>query len=692
MSSAFLSQEEVTPSDPESSSDDETLPEITDDLGRECHGAESADLYQHRAVPVAGSTAQAHLFYGAVLEDWCYNEVIEALGRQYPSRRRLTRDDAEVQALGSDLYSSLSAQLGAHGVVGQGFEGEEWQQDRQLYRDGLKVLLNRVLNQRLASVPSSSTALSPLATPYQPGKPHGTGTRPSSPKMLTGPSNVTEDIVSIQQRLDSMQLRDYQQTMVGSPATTFPTSIPAPEQPLRQPSRYATDFAELGIIGRGGYGKVFKVVNHLDGQEYAIKKIILSRKRLRKLQDGGSTELEALLREIRTLAGFDHINVVRYFGGWIEQTGATIAKDRSQLASPTRAMLADRAAADSEEFSLGLQFGDEPDGKGSTVEDGGIVFGYSSESSKESEVAHKSRTRRASQATTTSNLTMKSFVQSTGEAEDDEIESIPRSFGFGLSMQGSTSTDDKSSQNPFSDGRPHTPRERADSDKPNEITWILHIQMSLYPLSLATYMAPNDEKSSTPYARIVDRHCFHLLPSLRLMLAILAGVEYLHSQKVVHRDLKPANIFLSVHKGTTRSPSCVDISTCPHCDSAGIDPTFIIPRIGDFGLVADINSTYAPNSHRNRSPVVSINEIAEPAAPQPYQPLKDRLIGTEFYRPPSSPTSPDEKLDVFSLGVVAFELLWKFETSMPPSLYSQSLHAALTLHRNGTALRPSGSE
>jgi translation initiation factor 2-alpha kinase 3 len=97
---------------------------------------------------------------------------------------------------------------------------------------------------------------------------------------------------------------------------------------------------------------------------------------------------------------------------------------------------------------------------------------------------------------------------------------------------------------------------------------------------------------------------------------------------------------------------------------------------------------------------VSINEIAEPLAgsykpraTQHLNPLKDRAIGTEFYRPPCKAMSTDEKLDVFSLGVIAFELLWKFETSKPSPMTRAYVNLALlTSDRNGTSHCSSGSE
>jgi len=61
----------------------------------------------------------------------------------------------------------------------------------------------------------------------------------------------------------------------------------------------------------------------------------------------------------------------------------------------------------------------------------------------------------------------------------------------------------------------------------------LHLQMALYPGTLADYLAPAapSSTSSVPPAK----HCFHLQPSIRILLAMLDGVAYLHHQQIVHR-------------------------------------------------------------------------------------------------------------------------------------------------------------
>lgn len=74
-------------------------------------------------------------------------------------------------------------------------------------------------------------------------------------------------------------------------------------------SRYKEDFVEEGRLGKGGFGEVVKARKKLDGQIYAIKKIISG-------SQGGLTEV---LKEVRLLSQLSHPAVVRYFNTWLEE-------------------------------------------------------------------------------------------------------------------------------------------------------------------------------------------------------------------------------------------------------------------------------------------------------------------------------------------------------------------------------------
>ncbi|XP_055694273.1 eukaryotic translation initiation factor 2-alpha kinase 1-like [Lutzomyia longipalpis] len=75
-------------------------------------------------------------------------------------------------------------------------------------------------------------------------------------------------------------------------------------------SRYHRDFEEIEFIAGGGFGKVYRSRNRLDGIEYAIKKVLIR-----------STSVDKVLshlKEVRTFAGLNHVNIVPYKAAWME--------------------------------------------------------------------------------------------------------------------------------------------------------------------------------------------------------------------------------------------------------------------------------------------------------------------------------------------------------------------------------------
>lgn len=119
-----------------------------------------------------------------------------------------------------------------------------------------------------------------------------------------------------------------------------------------------------------------------------------------------------------------------------------------------------------------------------------------------------------------------------------------------------------------------------------------------------------------PLTRYCDRTRLKLRDRLDLFLLICEAVQYAHQKGVIHRDLKPANILVEERNGKP------------------------FPKVIDFGIAKALEA--------NLTDGTLFTEIGQ-------------LVGTPEYMSPEQaaldPGGIDTRTDVFSLGVVLYELL-----------------------------------
>ena len=636
----------------------------------------------------------ANYMNAALLEFYCMTRAADMLNAQKDSHKRFTRDSPEVQYLGKKMYSFKSRFLSSVGVLAEGVEKDELRSTRQYYRDtldmlGASALDDLKLDEAHGQTPSiggpQDVVLASRAPGGMPIRPdsrsagfaqHPRNCRPdilNIEKLITGGNGIGMDRQLENIHLDPANWPIQPSPLMESSPASFPLFSGNLPPPINRMSRYAVEFSEVKFLGRGSFGEVYHVKNHIDGQDYAVKKIPLSQKRLEQLQRGGGNHLETIMKEIRTLARLEHANVVRYYGAWVEQHQASNIPPASPQASidytleSTRSSLAAPEPTDNQSF--------------------GVVFDYS-ENSVQPSVGEASNSSSRSQdgllhAPPAPRRRRMSYVESVDESSG-EVESIPRNFNNVSHSQTSTFiSDDDDDDDIFTDGLSHNPSnmqiQRSCQKEARIPAVVLHIQMSLHPLSLGSYLNPQSTPTTEANDPLPRRHCYHLVPSLKLMLSIISGVEYLHTKGIVHRDLKPANIFLS-------SPENRQVECCFSCQLGSESASrYCNPRIGDFGLVADISHF---NEQSPQSPTTT---------PQSDLNL-NHVVGTEFYRPPlsssgfgtSSKDAPfgketarytiDETLDIFSLGVILFELLYRLGTRMERQLVLSELTRGSSAH------------
>jgi translation initiation factor 2-alpha kinase 3 len=304
MSSFFRSAADISSSREESTSDETSDESDSSDqqltrvrtLGSGTAAEEQSGPGATQSLAEGSRSSSYHrdLLLHALLEERCYNEALDDL----KAAGFDAKDHPRVQALAKEKYSRLSRQLGRYGMETGDLDSDQFGPLRQTYRDGLSVITRRSVD---------------LQTPIEDILAQSQSNELPGPllRLIGGDQSATIDM---SRRFSDLAIAD---TDLHAQPKLLGTGI-LPGHPLLNSTRYTRDFEEFGILGKGGYGTVFRCKHNLDGRHYAIKKIPLGPTRMRKIQENGQAELDHILVEVRTLARLEHPNIVRYHSGWIE--------------------------------------------------------------------------------------------------------------------------------------------------------------------------------------------------------------------------------------------------------------------------------------------------------------------------------------------------------------------------------------
>ena len=320
-------------------------------------------------------------------------------------------------------------------------------------------------------------------------------------------------------------------------------------------SRYALEFVEMGRLGRGGYGEVFKARHNVDGRVWAIKKI----------KQESSAAFEDVLREVRLLSQLDHPYVVRYYAAWVEDESPDISESGEETVS----------SVETPSFDVGEALNS-------------ISFGHNATSGLD-------------------------FVSSSGrpliefEDDDDSDSDVVRSSDEEDTQE---DTSENAQVNSSSENRSLALKRTMSSSISRSVKQVLYIQM---------------EYCERHTLRDLIRRDLYNKPEdgWRLLRQIVEGLAHVHGHGIIHRDLKPENIFIDDGQN---------------------------PKIGDFGLATRGQYHVMEKTTTNADGDMT------------------RSIGTAFYVAPElrsgAGSSYNEKVDLYSLGVIFFEMCYPLKTAM----------------------------
>lgn len=447
---------------------------------------------------------------------------------------------------------------------------------------------------------------------------------------------------------------------------TFPETFPTQEYK----SRYLSDFHHQECLGKGGFGIVFQAKNKVDENNYAIKRICLPHREEAR---------EKVLREARALARLEHLGIVRYFQSWIEEpppgwqdrhdklfigdrstdgpmtslvSSATFNKDSQLLRDEARFFKQTSMENDPRAFGGGDSLSFDIANKKDFSESGGFCVDADNEDESgsfsiefKSDVASPATleiiglvggdSHSTSENAISTSLPFSRYTTGVGANIAEE-----KSNSFEIVFEDSGCSDEIQSSASGSDGKRRVQSSISNTDE-NQLYKIENESSNNNQSAISHSQKDTNSKKPNIYLYIQMQLCQKETLKdwlnqnienrdhnrvLHMFQQILGAVSYVHQCGMIHRDLKPSNIFFAMDGSV---------------------------KVGDFGLVTAMDTEL-------KAELVSEEELESSGRHHTSQ------VGTQLYMSPEQikGESYDHKVDIFSLGMIMFELLYPFSTQM----------------------------
>ncbi|XP_054167249.1 eukaryotic translation initiation factor 2-alpha kinase-like [Oppia nitens] len=313
---------------------------------------------------------------------------------------------------------------------------------------------------------------------------------------------------------------------------------------------------------------------------------------------------EKVMREVRALSKLDHTGIVRYYNAWVELPphGWKQSQDKPDL-------------SDDYLSTNDLRIKDKQIVNKSIASDKSSFHLQNNETTYESSLTYDK---------SDAIITQTQSNQSIDIVFDENVSSI-KLINTNIQQTISKSKQETTykSDNNLSNSHLKDREANKSANRPNTISprCYLYIQMQLCRKdTLKDWLLNNSiNRNSHTVLDIFDQ--------------IVSAVHYVHSTGLMHRDLKPSNIFFSMDGNI---------------------------KIGDFGLVtatAADEEIHTPDVSSDDSNCFILNRSSS---------SHTNCVGTQLYMSPEQIRNQpySHKVDIFSMGIILFELLVPFNTEM----------------------------